>query len=57
VPASLENALIAAILAGGDIAGTPSPAWAIAGKLAAAIAFAFLLDWMKGPVFARFDSA
>ena len=32
---------------------TPLPAWVVAGTLAAAIIFAFLLDLVKVPVFQR----
>jgi H+-transporting ATPase len=45
--------LIASTLAIGGIAMTPLPAWVVAGTLAAAIAFAVLLDFVKVPVFQR----
>ncbi len=50
---SLADIGIASILAAGGIAMTPLPALVIAGTLAAAAAFAFVLDMVKVPVFAR----
>ncbi len=50
---SLADIAIASILAVGGIAMTPLPALVIAGTLAAAAAFAFVLDMVKVPVFAR----
>jgi len=50
---SVADLLIASTLAVGGIAMTPLPAWVVAGTLAAAIIFAFLLDLVKVPVFQR----
>ncbi len=50
---SLADIGIASILAAGGIAMTPLPALVIAGTLAAAAAFAVVLDMVKVPVFAR----
>ncbi len=50
---SLADIAIASILAIGGIAMTPLPALVIAGTLAAAAGFAFVLDMVKVPVFAR----
>ena len=50
---SVADVLIASILAVGGIAMTPLPPLVIAGTLAAATAFAFVLDVVKVPVFAR----
>jgi len=50
---SAADVLIASVLAAGGIAMTPLPAGVIAGTLAAATAFAFVLDMVKIPVFAR----
>jgi H+-transporting ATPase len=50
---SVGDLLIASTLAIGGIAMTPLPAWVVAGTLAAAIAFAVLLDFVKVPVFQR----
>jgi H+-transporting ATPase len=44
-------------LAVGGIAMTPLPLWLIAATLAAAAAFALLLDLIKVPVFARLGFA
>ncbi len=54
---SLADIAIASILAIGGIAMTPLPALVIAGTLAAAAAFAFVLDMVKVPVFARLGIA
>ncbi len=54
---SVADILIAATLAIGGIAMTPLPASAAAGVLAAAAAFAFVLDTVKVPVFARLGIA
>jgi H+-transporting ATPase len=48
---SVADLLIASTLAVGGIAMTPLPAWVVAGTLAAAVAFAVLLDLLKVPVF------
>jgi H+-transporting ATPase len=53
VVSSVADILIASILAIGGIAMTPLPALVVAGTLAAAAAFAFVLDVAKVPVFAR----
>jgi H+-transporting ATPase len=45
--------LIASTLAVGGFAMTSLPVWVVAGTLAAAAAFAFVLDLVKAPVFAR----
>ena len=45
--------VIASTLAVGGIAMTPLPAFVVAGTLAAAAAFAFVLDLVKLPLFAR----
>jgi H+-transporting ATPase len=50
---SAADILIASILAVGGIAMTALPASAVVGTLAAAIAFAFILDFVKVPVFRR----
>ncbi|WP_158800717.1 HAD-IC family P-type ATPase [Acidisoma sp. L85] len=50
---SVADLLIASTLAIGGIAMTPLPAWVVAGTLAAAVAFAILLDFVKVPVFRR----
>jgi len=50
---SLADLLIASTLAIGGIAMKPLPAVMVAGTLAAAISFAFLLDLVKVPVFRR----
>jgi H+-transporting ATPase len=51
--ASFADVLIASTLAVGGIAMTPLPAWIVAGTLAAAAAFALMLDFVKVPVFRR----
>jgi H+-transporting ATPase len=50
---SVADIAIASTLAVGGIAMTPLPALIVAGTLAAAAAFAFVLDFVKVPVFAR----
>ena len=50
---TVADIVIASTLAVGGIAMTPLPASVIAGALAAAAAFAFVLDVVKVPVFAR----
>ena len=54
---SVADILIASILAIGGIAMTPLPALVVAGTLAAAAVFAFVLDIVKVPVFARLGIA
>jgi H+-transporting ATPase len=51
---SVADLLIASTLAVGGIAMAPLPAAVVAGTLAAAVAFAVLLDLVKVPVFQRF---
>jgi H+-transporting ATPase len=53
VASSIGDVMIASILAVGGIAMTPLPAWVVAGTLAAAVAFAVVLDLAKVPLFAR----
>jgi H+-transporting ATPase len=53
VLSSIADIAITSTLAIVGIAMAPLPAWAIAGVLAAAAAFAFVLDMVKVPVFAR----
>jgi H+-transporting ATPase len=50
---SIADIAIASTLAVGGIAMTPLPALLVAGTLGAAAAFAFVLDFVKVPVFAR----
>jgi H+-transporting ATPase len=50
---SVADLLIASTLAIAGIAMTPLPAWVVACTLAAAVAFAILLDLVKVPVFQR----
>jgi H+-transporting ATPase len=50
---SVADLLIGSTLAIGGIAMTPLPAWVVAGTLAAAAAFAIILDFVKTPVFRR----
>jgi H+-transporting ATPase len=50
---SIVDIVIASTLAVGGIAMTPLPVSVVAGVLAAAVAFAFVLDVVKVPVFAR----
>jgi H+-transporting ATPase len=54
---SIADIGIASILAVGGIAMTPLPPLVVAGTLAAAAAFAFVLDLVKVPVFARLGIA
>ena len=54
---SVAAVLIAAILAVGGIAMTPLPASTLAGTLAAAVVFGFVIDAVKVPVFARLGIA
>jgi H+-transporting ATPase len=54
---SVADVLIASLLAVGGIVMTPLPALVIAGTLVAATAFAFVLDMVKLPVFARLGIA
>jgi H+-transporting ATPase len=53
VSSSVADILTASLLAVGGIAMTALPAMVVAVTLAAAIAFAFVLDMVKVPVFAR----
>jgi H+-transporting ATPase len=53
VASSMGDVAIASTLAIGGFAMTPLPALFVAGTLAAAAAFAFALDFLKAPVFAR----
>ena len=53
VLSSLVDLSIASTLAIGGIAVTPLPAWVVGGLLAAAAAFALILDCVKAPVFRR----
>jgi H+-transporting ATPase len=48
---SVADILIASTLAVGGIAMTPLPVWVVASTLAAAAAFAVILDFVKVPVF------
>ena len=50
---SIVDIAIASTLAIGGIAMTPLPALLVAGTFAGAVAFAFVLDFVKVPVFAR----
>ncbi|MDR3448836.1 MAG: HAD-IC family P-type ATPase [Alphaproteobacteria bacterium] len=50
---SVADILVASTLAVGGIAMTPLPVWVVAGTLAAAAAFAVILDLVKVPVFRR----
>jgi H+-transporting ATPase len=50
---SVADVAIASTLAIGGMAMTPLPATAVAATLAAAVVFAFALDAVKVPVFAR----
>jgi H+-transporting ATPase len=52
---SITDVVIASILAVGGIAMTPVPATVVAGTLTAAAVFAFVLDAVKIPVFARLE--
>jgi H+-transporting ATPase len=53
VASSVGDLAIASTLAVTGIAMTPLPVWVVAGTLAAAGAFAFVLDFVKVPLFAR----
>jgi len=53
VASSAIDVAICATLAVGGLAMTPLPAWIVAATLAAAAAFAFVLDAVKRPIFAR----
>lgn len=53
IASSVADILIAAMLAFSGIGMAPLPASVIAGTLVAATAFAFVLDTVKVPVFAR----
>jgi H+-transporting ATPase len=53
VLSSIVDLLIASTLAVAGIAMAPLPAHVVAGTLAAAVAFAILLDLVKVPVFQR----
>jgi H+-transporting ATPase len=57
VASSIGDVMIASILAVGGIAMAPLPAWVVAGTLAAAVAFAVVLDSAKVPLFARLSIA
>ena len=52
---SVADVLLASILAVVGIAMTPLPASVVAGTLAAAAIFGFVLDTVKVPVFARLE--
>jgi H+-transporting ATPase len=54
---SAADIAIASTLAVGGIAMTPLPVLSVVGTLVAAIAFAFVLDAVKVPVFARLQIA
>ena len=54
---SVADIAIASTLAVGGIAMTPLPALLVVGTLAAAALFAFVLDLVKVPVFARLGIA
>ena len=54
---SVADILIASILAIGGIAMTPLPVFVVVGTLAAAVAFAVILDFVKVPVFRRLKIA
>jgi H+-transporting ATPase len=51
IVSSIADLLIASTLAIGGIAMTPLPVWIVAGTLAAAAVFAFILDFVKVPAF------
>ena len=53
IVSSVADLLIASVLAIGGIAMSPLPASTVVGTLAAAAAFAFVLDFVKVPVFRR----
>ncbi len=54
---SAADILIASVLSIEGIAMTPLPAWIVAGTLAAATVFAFVLDFEKVPIFRRLGIA
>jgi H+-transporting ATPase len=54
---SVLDVAIASTLALGGVAMTPLPLWLVAATLAAAAAFALLLDLIKVPIFARLGFA
>jgi len=54
---SIADIVIATVLSVGGIAMAPLPAQLVAGTLAAAVAFALILDFVKMPVFARLGIA
>ncbi len=51
IVSSIADLLIASTLAIGGIAMTPLPVWIVAGTFAAAVVFAFILDFVKVPAF------
>ena len=53
IVSSIADVLIASTLAIGGVAMKPLPVLMVAGMFAAAVVFAFLLDWVKVPVFRR----
>jgi H+-transporting ATPase len=53
IVSSIADLLIASTLAVSGIAMKPLPALMVIGTFAAAVVFAFLLDWVKVPVFRR----
>jgi len=53
IASSIADILIASTMAVGGIAMRPLPASMVAGTFATAVAFAFLLDFVKVPVFRR----
>jgi len=57
VASSIGDLLIASTFAVGGVAMTSLPVWVVAGTLAAAAAFALVLDLVKVPVFARLSIA
>jgi hypothetical protein len=57
VASSVTDIAIASTLAAGGIAMTPLPAMVVVGTLLSAVAFAFVLDFVKVPVFARLGIA
>jgi H+-transporting ATPase len=57
IVSSVADIVIASTLALGGIAMTPLPTLVVAGTLAAAIAFAFILDLVKVPLFRRLKIA
>jgi H+-transporting ATPase len=57
VVSSVADILIASTLAIGGILMTPVPIFVVAGTLAAAVVFAFVVDAAKGPVYGRLGIA